>query len=785
MTEEINYLDQSANKYIEETKKFLNQNKYISKKQYNRIIDKYQEIFNNLEHLDSDVLKKIKLISNNIGEIIVNHNSTYVNNCLITNKEYFDHMFDYIDSSIKLDEEQRKAIVIDEDYSLIIAGAGSGKTTTMAAKVKYLTEKCNVDPNKIIVMSFTRRATQELDDRINNDFKIGAHITTFHKLGMSILKNKYNHSLTVIGEPTKYNIIKDYIINNLFKDKKKLKKFNDVFFDYVYFDKKSCKYKTFDEYYNYYIKKKYREEKKDLKEFNRTKIEQRLNNLKTINGEQLRSKPEVKIANFLYECGIPYTYEKPYPQQLDNNVSYQPDFTIDNGFKTIYLEYYGLTEKGNNEIFSIDDIKYYNSLVEKKKKLHQKYGTNLIELFKNDYENKTMYQKLEQELKKYGTAFKEKSDKEIFIRLMETNKDGLIYQFINLAVTFITRFKEKNYQIEDIENLKQKTNDKNIVEQLDFMKTIIEYYNKTIHQRHQIDFEDMINYAYKMIENDRSLKNNYEYIIVDEYQDVSIQKYNLIKRLSDLFDAKIVAVGDDWQSIFGFSGSDVSLFTNFCDMMGYGEIIRITNTYRNSQELIDVAGEFISKNISQFQKNLTSNKHLNKPIELTYYDTEKKNEKSKIINEIIKEIYFKNHKSNILLIGRYNSDIDELLESKYFKLGNKEQSKIICKEIEQIDVTFLTIHSSKGLGFDNVIILNALDGTYGFPSKKKDEPLIDIFKDKEYEKNIPFPEERRLFYVALTRTKNKVYIMCPNKKISDFITEIKQNKNVTEKYYVL
>ena len=215
--------------------------------------------------------------------------------------------------------------------------------------------------------------------------------------------------------------------------------------------------------------------------------------------------------------------------------------------------------------------------------------------------------------------------------------------------------------------------------------------------------------------------------------------------------------------------------------MGYGEIIKITNTYRNSQELIDIAGEFISKNQTQYQKKLYSNKHINKPIEIMYYNIQNKLEKIEIINDIILNIYKHNQKSKILLIGRYNNDIDELIESKYFNI--KSHNKIICLQEKNADITFLTAHSSKGLGFDEVIIINALDSTNGFPSKIKTEPILETFKDKNYDEKILYPEERILFYVALTRTKNKVYIVCPNEKQSEFIKEIKENKNVLEKYY--
>lgn len=778
MIKEVTYLEELGYSYIKELKVLLSKDNYISKKEYNKILDKYTDLFKSIKE-DTELFNKIKEITNKIDSIISHHNELFIEKKLIEYKDYFDHLFDDVDPNIKLDEEQRRAILIDEDYSLVIAGAGSGKTTTMSAKVKYLVEKLKINPNRIIIMSFTKKATEELQERINKQFRLNANVTTFHKLGLDILRKRIKKPIKIVTDGDKYEIIKNFIVENLFNNKTILKEVNEIFCNYLLFDKKVLKYKTFDEYYNYYIRKKYKEVKNNLKEYNDQRIKEKMKNLTSINGENLKSKEEVKIANFLYKNKIPYIYEKTYPYKTEDNKSYVPDFTVENNFKTYYIEYYGLSHYKHNDFFTIDDISYYNEIIQKKSKMHKKYNTDLIEIFNNE---KTLY-KLINELKKRSFIFEERTEKEVFLRLMETSKNSLYHKFIELIISFISIFKEKNYTNDDIKILMRNTDDDIIKKQINFMEIAVNYYNNYIHSRNQVDFEDMINYAYKDMEKYKNIdiKTDYDYIIVDEYQDVSTQKYNFIKKISDVFGAKIIAVGDDWQAIFGFSGSDISLFTKFCEMMGYGEIIKITNTYRNSQELIDIAGEFISKNQTQYQKKLYSNKHINKPIEIMYYNIQNKLEKIEIINDIILNIYKHNQKSKILLIGRYNNDIDELIESKYFNI--KSHNKIICLQEKNADITFLTAHSSKGLGFDEVIIINALDSTNGFPSKIKTEPILETFKDKNYDEKILYPEERRLFYVALTRTKNKVYIVCPNEKQSEFIKELKENKNVLEKYY--
>ena len=721
------------------TKKILNKDKYISRKELTKLVNNLK-----LKGIILDNEKLLTMVKYQNDKFIIKEQKEY--------KNYFEHIFDEVDPNIKLDEEQIKTILIDQDYCLVVAGAGSGKTTTMSAKVKYLIEKQNVNPNNIIIMSFTKKATEELEDRINKQFKLGAKVTTFHKLGMEIIKKSYKKYIKVITEEQKQQILKDFIVENLFYDKKLLKKINDAFCNYLLFDRKVKKYKTFDDYYIYYIKKIYKQNKTNINEYNERIIKEKMLNHTTINNQEYNERTKILISNFLFKLNIPYYDKKSFPHK--------------NEFMTI-------ENKNNTSFFILNDELYYEEI----KKISDSFKKNIREIF----DNTKVYNKFEKKLIK-SCSFKEKTEKEIFTELMNYKKEDLFSRFVSLSINFITRFKEKNYTINDIDTIYKKIKDTNLKKQLEYIKLVINYYNDYLKKNNLIDFEDMINYAYDTMENYKKINKNvnYDYIIIDEYQDVSKQKYKFIKKLSDLYDAKILAVGDDWQSIFEFSGSEVSIFTNFFNMMGYGEILKITNTYRNSQELIDVAGNFILKNKNQIQKQLKSNKHIENPIEIHYYTDENINEKVDLIIEILKEIYIKNNKSKILLMGRYNDDINFLIESN--KFIKTENNKMVLKANKDIFITFLTVHASKGLGFDEVIIINALNCKKGFPSKKENDPIISIFDSKDKNNKINFPEERRLFYVALTRTKNKVYIISPKNNPSEFITEIRKEKSVIEKF---
>ena len=321
-------------------------------------------------------------------------------------------------------------------------------------------------------------------------------------------------------------------------------------------------------------------------------------------------------------------------------------------------------------------------------------------------------------------------------------------------------------------------------------------YQRKLAEKNYLDFEDMINESARLIREKQlaSEKLDFEYIIVDEYQDISRQRYNLTKELSKLCSAKVIAVGDDWQSVYAFSGGDITLFTEFIDMMGYAEELKITRTYRNAQEVIDVAGSFVQRNSAQIRKTLKSPKHITKPV-VVYSYSEKYDRREytgkggqyfhlgKQLQDILEIILANNKKeglggnSSVLLIGRYNFDARNLCYSKDF-VYDEMTGKVISKKYPQARLFFMTAHGSKGLGYDNVVIVNGRNERYGFPCKVEDDPVLKYVTHDDT--SMEYAEERRLFYVALTRTKNRVYILSPENHPSEFVTEILRDyKEVT------
>ena len=490
---------------------------------------------------------------------------------------YLNNIFKDIDKTIILDEEQKKAIREDSNYVLLIAGAGSGKTTTMAAKVKYLVDIKNIKPEEILVISFTNQATKELQERIQIQFHIPCTICTFHKLGYDILKK--------VGF-SKYRVLEDnkQIISQYFEDKIK----------------------------------------------------------------------------------------------------------------------------------------------------HQK---EIVTFFTNHFSN--------QNTKKW----------------------------INFCSDFLKCWKTKGYSSLDFPKVSKQYSNREIVTFLSIMENICQYYEKEMKRHKWIDFDDMILLAMKSL---HKITLPYRYIMVDEYQDISPVRFALIQKILKQNKAKLIAVGDDFQSIFAFAGSDISLFSDFQKTLG-GVVLPITHTYRNSQELIDIAGSFVMENQKQYVKQLKSAKHKTQPIIIKVYDDRFSSNKHllKSVKDCLEDIYNSYSFAKVAILGRYQFEKSILLQDHDF---SEDHGILTYKVHPTLEVTFFTVHASKGLGFDEVILFNGKEDIFGFPSKIKDDILMTPIREED--DSILLAEERRLFYVALTRTKNRVYILTPAYHPSLFVREIMNNIEV-------
>lgn len=744
-------------------------------------------------------------------------NERYINQELNDNSDLFDDL-----DGKSLDSQQREAIVVDEDAVKVIAGAGSGKTFTIQGKVKYLTEKRDVDPSEILAISFSNASVDDLKERIAEPIDI----KTFHKVGKDIL-TQYNQYSRPDTSALK-RIIKRYLTKKALKNEDISKKLIEFFSFYINVPPSDDDIKYEGDLLDW-------QEGVDFSTLKRRfKNKQR----ETLNNEIVRSYEELYIANFLFIYGIKYTYEKIYsypnknferefnkfkeflfsfneeiPDELKNDITkdllnltdifeeyeikdYLPDFYLDD--YNIYIEHFGLNRNCENHLIGGKSSEEYVKEMEWKRKVHKKYGTTLIETFSYYQSENRLLTRLAEKLQAQGVEFNEIDYREVYRILLENKTIKEWEDFIVLLKTFIELFKGNNYDenkfkefYDYVGGLKDSFSKDRTIAFLKIVEEIYNDYEAYLLKIKKIDFNDMINKA-----SDCIVKNGldlpYKYIIVDEYQDTSFTRYNLLRNICDSIGAKIMVVGDDWQSIYSFSGCDVNIFTKFDNFFDVCETRYIEKTYRNSQQLIDASSNFVMKNPDQTRKELKSSKSLKYPIKLVKFDNDFDEilKFELIIKNIINQSAFKNKK--ILILGRNNKDIFNLLknfnvENEYGKrkfeiLGDEDKLrrnkfvKIVYRESPDVNIEYRTVHQSKGLECDNVILINLKNWKAGFPNKMVDDPVLNFVKRNG--DSFSYAEERRLFYVALTRTKNNVYLLSPYFKSSVFVQELKTDANV-------
>ena len=343
--------------------------------------------------------------------------------------------------------------------------------------------------------------------------------------------------------------------------------------------------------------------------------------------------------------------------------------------------------------------------------------------------------------------------------------------------SFIDLFKGKGYGASDFKKIKAKCThefetrdgnyytDENYLRNMSFIQIVepvYRFYESYLHRNHLIDFNDMINKAIELIETE-GIANNFKYIFVDEYQDMSYKNFQFIKTLKESCNAHLVVVGDDWQSIYGFRDSDISLFNDFCDYFPDANRVFIEKTYRNPQELIDIAGNFIMKNDSQFKKSLKSDTSIENPVKIVYDDDP--DSIYNLINNLSKD------SERVFILGRHNGDIDDFIFGTDLVKKSKKEYKQITNDYGTIDnVEYRTVHKAKGLEADYVVLINVFNQQVGFPNKLYPPYFMNLMHDWDYDKKLD--EERRLFYVAITRAKKGVYIFTKDYKQSEYLDEL-------------
>lgn len=744
--------------------------KFITFREAEQFTDYYIEMFREVSkclklvetfHVEpSEIITKFAFDFENLQWHVKSHNERYIKDELTINEEFFDRCLKY-----PLDGQQRRSIVSDEDNCLVVSSAGSGKTSSIVGKVRYLIEVKHIEPQNILLISYTNKAAAELTERMGIE---GLRGYTFHKLAIDIIGQVTGQKPSIYSNPDALFL---KIYQELLNDKKFKRSIVEYFFDYQIQESESEREKN--------------ERRQQLSEQKATHLKARFPDMdgKII---YVRSEQEQRICLALSLLGVRFRYEEPYEHPLADEIhsQYKPDFSIyfeqEGETKRIYLEHFGVDEHSLVPVWFAKDrgITYeeanqqYNDGITWKKAAHEKFGTKLLTTSSADFHYFDIRDKLKTLLKTAGVPINEKTDAELYDMVLPPNSKQE-KSFIRLVVTFATLIKSSCKSVHEIIRQAKNAGDERsefIIKNI--FRPVYERYVEELQNLNQIDFTDAILQATDICRSLRPVR--YDYIIVDEFQDISLDRYNFLKALRDGNPpAKLYCVGDDWQSIYRFSGSDMALFNQFADYFGPTDINKIETTYRFGEPLVSLSSRFIQQNGAQIKKDIHPfNPKTKTDLQFCGYE---RNNYCNVIGQLVASIPLD---KSIFLLGRYSFD-DYYLSYNYksTKEGNRFFYFIGNRKIE-----FLTAHKSKGLEADYVIILQCNKDTYGFPSLVSDDPVLGyvLTKSDEY----PYGEERRLFYVAITRAKVKTFVMYDRRFPSVFVDEFLHPEKVTEESYL-
>ncbi|MDI2461869.1 UvrD-helicase domain-containing protein [Pseudomonas aeruginosa] len=650
-----------------------------------------------------------------------------------------------------LNDEQARAVICFDNRILVAASAGSGKTSTMVAKAAYAIDRGFFQPKEIVMLAFNKDAAKELAERAEQSFKrlkmdgVTVRAKTFHRLGLAIIgyatKKKPRVPEWVVKEPLAFKKLEelvDHLKDNSVAFRSRWDLFRLVF-------------------------------GRDLPDFKSMKAPPKAGTkagrLNPIQGDPVKSLEECMIANWLHYNGVEYVYERPYEHDTATatHSQYHPDFYYPK--IGLYHEHFALDEQGQPP----GHFEGYLQDALWKRALHRERGTHLIETTSHQIRQNTWVEHLTHELTSRGIELDPNPDRPV---PPDRQPPLSTTKLIGLIRTFIAHVKS-NCLTEDellkrVDELPMGLFKHRYRMFLDIFWPVMEAWNKALKNDGGLDFEDMLVQAAEHVEQGRCVPN-FRLVMADEFQDASKARARLCRALVSVPGRHFFAVGDDWQSINRFAGADVSVMTEFREYFGSGQLLKLEQTFRCPQALCDVSSRFVSRNPVQLTKTVYSKTPAVGPA-LRAVMVPDADSIDHGINSFLEGLVAglkdgtipkaDDRLIKVCILGRYNKEIK-------FVPGNWK-----ARFGQFIEVSFLSVHRSKGTEADYVILPSMVSMKRGrsFPSTMTDDPVLGLVMPNG--DSYPFAEERRLFYVALTRARRTVVMYTVASKVSIFIKEL-------------
>lgn len=641
--------------------------------------------------------------------------------------------FQRIEKSPLTDEQSRAVICFDNRVQLV-AAAGSGKTSTIVAKAAYTIRKGIAAPEEILLLAFNRAAAEELAERCIGQLRAaglgtgGLTATTFHTFGLRIIGEATGQKPRLAAGLDRDNglVILNEVVGTLRRQ-------SPAF---------ASKWSLFQNVLGVPFAGEVDETPDAWDPTNRR------SGFRALDYNVLKSAGERAIANWLIKCGVEFEYERSYEVGVadDRHSQYHPDFFYPAA--NLYHEHWAFVPgQAVPESFA-----GYLESSAWKKHLHASHGTTLIETAAKDLADGSLFETLERELRSHGINAEFDPDRPTPGSPLLTDREML-----TLFRTFLSHAKSNRLSDADLRARVRRRRggapDLRESQFLDLFADVHAAWDRRLRDDNEVDFEDMLNHATDLIEAGK-WETPFKVVLVDEFQDASRARARLVSALVSGTGRYLFAVGDDWQSIYRFAGSDITAMTKFESIFGKGHSLRLERTFRSPQELCDVAGDFVMRNPTQFRKRVVSDRSMVAPVSLAVVGSD--DEISQAIEAHLRVIAARldrGERASVKILGRYRHEAELVPSGRSFP---------------NLDVGFQTIHSSKGLEADHVIVPGLNRGA--FPSTKEDDPLLRLALPAGDE--FPHAEERRLFYVALTRARETVLLIARKGRESEFLAEL-------------
>jgi DNA helicase IV len=683
-------------------------------------------------------LESISTTANQLRQTLGGYNYQYVQRSIIEHSKL-------LVEELKLDAAQREATVRDDERNLVVAAAGSGKTRTLIARIRYLLER-GVAPTNIMAITFTNKATDEMEDRLKQMSVLiadqesgGVTVSTLHALGKRMVQAATPGPLSVADEHWTSSLVagalrdaregRDQQLSNLYV--------NAIL--------------------NFHRDQDERTPALGADLAHRTR-----------QGEQVRSIGERVIADFLLTHHVPYKYEATasWAQVGTGRGTYHPDFTLlDTG---ACIEYWGIDRAGQVAPNWSTSSAEYGKQMEWKRKEFNRTDRKLIEFY--DYERRegTLETLLETRLIAAGVQLRSMTPAELEKVVGNTKYIGSVIE--KQLAGFIENARSFRMSTEQIlQRLALATPRVHHFGNLGL--AVLQRYERELASEGRIDFSDMLHRAADIIEKGASSLPKFSHVLVDEFQDTSAAMARLVNALVRTSNAHLFAVGDDWQAIYGFAGGDVDHVVNFESHFGPASRTMLDTNYRSPATIVEAGAALIAHNPGQITKQVV----VSNPERGEAFVHEVPDDDSAIITKTIQLVQDERKRfdpDEILVLSRTNHLNDGIREG-----CQKSGIPVSNPSRGGPGVRVLSAHKAKGLEANVVIVANASDHLFGFPSKIQNSDVLEPVRLSAG--NGP-AEERRLFYVAVTRARKRLHLISRQGHPSPYIGEIEGTSQQTQ-----